>query len=193
MRTFIAIGIDDAVRSRLAALQDDLRAASPRLRWTHPEQMHLTLKFLGDTDDEQVALIRDKLASLATVTTPFSLNIDETGVFPPSGAPRVVWVGVKDTAGDLRRCRDSVEQAIAPLGFPAEDRPFHPHLTLARCRDPRDGRAIREALQQNTGFDAGVTTVRQLVFFQSILVARGPIYTAISTHDLRGNPNPESP
>ena len=185
MRTFVAIEIDELTRQRITELQDALRAAVPRLRWSDPRRMHLTLKFLGEVDESRIELIRAELERVAAGTASFKIRIREVGVFPPSGPPRVVWVGAKGESGALTRCRDAVEAGIAPLGFPTEDRPYRPHLTLARCPDSRITRSLPAMMNEHRHFDAGEMTVRQFVFFRSTLTRQGPIYEPISTHDFR--------
>lgn len=186
MRTFIAIEIDTIVRERIADLQRELRKTHPRLRWTDPDKIHLTLKFLGNIDEHRLADVRAALDQTSSSTAPFVVGIRRTGVFPPAGAPRVVWAGVEDHDGALTRCRASVEAAMAARGFPAEDRPFSPHLTLARCPDPRAARDLRQSLTDHGPFDAGVMKVHHLFFIQSTLTSHGSIYHPISKHELIG-------
>jgi len=186
MRTFIAIELNDTVHRRICELQDGLQASFPRLRWSEPRHIHLTLKFLGEVDDPQVAGIRAALDRIAASMAPFTVAIRRVGVFPASGAPHVIWAGVDDRTGALGRCRDAIEAGIAPLGFPAESRPFQPHLTLARCPDPRSTRNLRAALEAHRNFDAGERSVRQFALIKSTLTRQGPIHEALSTHELGG-------
>ena len=185
MRTFVAIEIDESVRERIITLQDAMRKSAPRLRWSDPRRIHLTLKFLGEVDEARIDLIRGQLDRIAASTAPFTIAIRGTGIFPPSGPPRVVWIGVKDAAGALARCRDAVEAGIAPLGFPTEDRPYRPHLTLARCQDPRAARDLPKIVSVQRDFDAGELLVRNVVLFKSTLTRQGPIYEPVSAHPLR--------
>ena len=186
MRTFIAIEIDEVVRRRIAELQMTLKKQFPRLRWSNPATIHLTLKFLGEVDAAGADAVQAELARIAASTVPFTIAFRQCGIFPPSGPPRVVWVGVDDAAGALARCRDAIEAGIAPLGFPTEDRPYRPHLTLARCPDARAARDLRAAIDVHRQIDAGEMIVRHLVYFQSTLTQKGPVYNPISTYELRG-------
>jgi len=184
MRAFLAIDINDAVRERISVLQGVLRMAAPRLKWVDPGRIHLTLKFLGEVAESRLDIIRAVLDRVAVTTAPFELHIRKTGVFPPTGPPRVVWIGAKDANGALLRLHEELEAGLGPLGFLREDRPFRPHLTLARCKDRGAARGLWPALNEHRGFDAGMTTVEQLVLYQSTLSRRGPIYEPISKHEL---------
>lgn len=186
MRAFIAVDINDAARERLAALQGVLRRSAPRLKWVDPNQIHLTLRFLGDVAESQLEAIRAELARIAGMAAPFEIHIHKTGVFPPTGPPRVVWVGVKEASGALLRLHGELDAGLFPLGFPPEDRPFRPHLTLARCKDRQAARGLWRTLNEHRGFDAGTTMVEQIVLYQSTLTRRGPIYEAISKHEFSG-------
>lgn len=186
LRTFIAIEIDEALRERIAEWQNVLRESFPRLKWTDARRIHLTLKFLGEIEEGQADDVRGMLDSIATTTAPFSMGIRKTGVFPPAGPPRVVWIGVKEATGALVQLQGAVEAGAVELSFVREDRSFHPHLTVARCSNPSVTRDLRRALYDHRNFDAGEMQVRQIVFMQSTLTRTGPIYTPISEHELKG-------
>jgi 2'-5' RNA ligase len=181
MRTFIAVEFDSAIRKQLGALQTRLKVRLPKLKWVEPLQIHLTLKFLGEIGDQQVAPIAAALTEVASKCRAFDVSVEDLGCFPPSGDVSVVWVGLKDPAGELAKCQALCEDLIEPLGFPRERRRFSPHLTLARIRD-RGGPEIRTVLQQEPPARMGVQTVGGVTFFQSTLTPRGPIYNALSKH-----------
>lgn len=184
MRTFIAIEIDEVIRERIAAWQDVLRESFPRLKWTDARRIHLTLKFLGEIEEGRADDVRGMLDRITMTTAPFSIGLRKTGVFPPAGPPRVVWIGVKEATGALAQLQGAVEAGAAELSFAKEDRPFHPHLTVARCANPSVARDLRRTLYDHRNFDAGEMLVRQIVFMQSTLTRTGPIYTSISAHAL---------
>lgn len=129
-RLFIALPLPDPVRTELAAVQERLRRATQAVRWVAPANMHLTLQFLGATD---AALVQPLLSALEAIP-PFALALRLAGLdgFPGNPAPRVLWAGVSGDIPDLKRLYAAVLQATAKLGFRAEGRPFHPHITLGR-------------------------------------------------------------
>jgi 2'-5' RNA ligase len=132
LRLFVAIELPPAVREALRSAQVGLKEARLPVRWVNPEGAHLTLKFLGPTRPEQVPAISAALADAARAHRPFELETAGLGCFPDVRAPRVVWLGLADAVQALGALRDDVERLIAPLGFPTEQRPFSPHLTLGR-------------------------------------------------------------
>jgi len=136
IRTFIAIELPDDVKAALIRLQSSLKSErQPFMRWVHVEGIHLTLKFLGNVAAERVPEIREAMAKACRGIVPFHLELNGLGVFPNLRSPRVVWVGLIGEVGKLAALQASIEQALNPLGFPAENRPFTAHLTLGRLRE----------------------------------------------------------
>jgi 2'-5' RNA ligase len=138
LRTFVAIELPDEVRAAIAAAQAELRGALGErvgsVRWVNPAGAHLTLKFLGDTPESAVPGVDAALRASLVGTAPFELRTGSLGCFPSGRAPRVLWLGLDGDLAPLTAARDTVEAAIAPLGWPTEARPFSPHLTLGRLR-----------------------------------------------------------
>ncbi len=151
LRTFVAIQLPEDVLAAIARARRalDARLASRALRWTRPDGIHLTLKFLGETPADVIPEVERRLGEALAGVSSFALELAPLGVFPSPAAARVVWVGL---AGDLQALADAqrrVEEAISPLGYPTEKRPFSPHLTLARVADfaaPADRREIGSAV-----------------------------------------------
>jgi 2'-5' RNA ligase len=134
MRLFAAITLPDSIRSELAALLDRLAARGWPVRWSRPDGLHLTLKFFGDVAPERLGEIGAALETAAAGTLPIPLSLTEPGAFPNPRHPRVLWIGIAaDRALEL--LVDRIERASAALGFAAEAKVFHPHITLGRVRD----------------------------------------------------------
>jgi 2'-5' RNA ligase len=188
MRCFVAIELPDAVRGRLADLQARLHDLDRAVRWTRPEQIHITLKFLGDVPDANVPEVCASVARTAAKIPPIPLAVRSVGVFPPRGPARIVWAGIDGPPAGLVTCHRDCEQALADLGFAPEARPFKPHLTLGRARDPRGARDVPNALRPFADFTAGSFTALQLVVFQSVLGRAGPTYTALARANFAGTP-----
>jgi 2'-5' RNA ligase len=146
-RLFIAVDLPGEVRDGLGRVQLVLKRQSPpeTVRWVNPNGIHLTLKFLGDAPAPQCRLLQEKLAEAVRSLPDFSLVASGLGCFPNIHKPRVVWIGIRQSATALAALRDAVENAIAPLGYPTEDRAFSPHLTLGRVR-PEARRSDAEQL-----------------------------------------------
>jgi 2'-5' RNA ligase len=135
MRAFIAIELPASIREALAHEQARFRAVCPDARWTRPEGIHLTMKFLGEISAQQEAQVKKALGRVEQFER-FTLRAQGFGFFPDAHRPRVFWTGLV-APPDLARLAAQVENALAPLGFPPEGRPFKPHLTLARFKIPR--------------------------------------------------------
>jgi len=136
-RTFVAIELPAPVRDELARVADALAGQWPAgsVRWTRPEGIHLTLRFLGDTRPDQVEELGAGLERIAADHAPFDLELGEVGAFPTASRPRVLWVGVKDPGEALRPVQQAVEELARSLGWDRERQSYKPHLTLGRVRD----------------------------------------------------------
>src|SRR6266404_4653435 len=130
MRTFIAIDITPPIRESIRALLAELKQTERRIRWSRPEGLHITLKFLGEVPPARIGDLKACLASIRT-PAPFAISIRGSGYFPGERSPHVIWLGV-DGDGDLGALASIIEQAIEPIGFPREKRPYSAHLTLGR-------------------------------------------------------------
>ena len=183
MRAFIAIGLDEVIRARLAEAQERLRAARASVKWVKPELIHLTLKFLGEIEADAVEGIMGVVAQAAEGIGPFDVRVAGLGAFPPRGAPRVVWAGMEEDAR-LATLQQLLEAGLEPLGFPAENRPFTAHLTLGRVKDPRHAGALRTLVEAEASADFGTQRVAEILLMQSVLSPSGPTYTPLRRHAL---------
>lgn len=186
MRTFIAIDLSEGIKARLVELQDRIRSQVPSLSWVKPEQLHLTLKFLGEIDGSVVSTIGDAISDVTAGFSPFDLTLKGAGTFGPRDSASVVWVGIKDTGQTLYKLQADLASALEPLGFPREERPFKPHLTLARNKNPRQSQQVRKQVDAEANFADGCEHVESLTFYHSVLGREGPVYSVRSTHPLKG-------
>jgi 2'-5' RNA ligase len=134
VRVFIAIPLPGDLNAKLVALQQDFRRLQLEAAWVREAGFHLTLRFLGDVDSTQIAPIESCMTATAQHCHPFSLSLAGVGVFPHASSPRVLWVGVQDGTGDLRHIQQRLDAQLRQVGLPPENRPFAPHLTLARLK-----------------------------------------------------------
>jgi len=174
-RLFVAIDVPAAVTAALA----DLRATpSPGVRWVPPDKMHLTLRFLGESEVAATA------AALATVTGPsFSLALEGVGRFPPTGGAKVLWVGVRPCEALLRLQAD-VEAAFAREGFPPDPRPYAPHVTLARCRPETDARGVAGFLDRHAGLSLPPVPVAAFGLYSTVFAGDSHVYRPEATFGL---------
>ncbi len=148
MRLFVAIELNERIKAALGAVRLRLTEFERMVRWAKPDQMHLTLKFLGSCEDDRMAKIHEACDGVAKSTGPFELRLNGCGCFPSHGRVRVVWVGLDDRAGDVAACGEGCESRFAELGFAREQRDFSPHLTLGRVRDDRSDGGLRAAVAE---------------------------------------------
>jgi len=179
IRSFVALELSDEVRERLTELLKRLRQTNAAVKWVEPENLHLTLKFLGEVQEEQIEAVVEALKIVAQVTEPFPFTVRGVGGFPDLRRPRVLWVGVEPTP-PLMRLQQIVEQAMEQLGFPPEERDFHPHITLGRVKAVAGLEKVRAILSEYIGVTFGSVPVKHMTLFRSDLSREGPTYTPIA-------------
>jgi 2'-5' RNA ligase len=187
-RIFIAIDISEDARLVVAEYIDELRSQFRNLRvgWEKPEKLHLTLKFIGHVEEPRIAEIETSIAAVAARHRPFAAVMSRTGVFPNAREPRVLWLGVDAGRAEMTALGTDVENAVGELGFVKEHRPFSPHLTIARVREPRLGRAL--AATHLAGSILPVEfVVDRITIYESVLGTKDSTYTPISRQPLKGN------
>jgi len=185
VRTFVAVEIPDAVRQRIAELQERLKQHRARISWTRPGNVHLTLKFLGNVAEERLGAVMDAVERASAGIEPFRARVHQVGGFPNLRRPRVLWVGL-DADPRLTRLAGEIDAALGELGFPRETRRFSPHLTIGRVKGSLS-REVSEALA-STSFDGGEMTVAEVVVMKSDLKPTGAVYTALRRAALRAKP-----
>ena len=184
MRTFIAVEISGEPREALLRYSQRLQTHDAKVRWVRPEQMHMTLKFLGEISEDQAAPISDALARIAEGAAPFEAEVRGLGGFPSLARPRVLWAGIEEGKQELVRLADQVEHEMRKLRFPKEKRGFTPHLTLGRVKSPKGLDPVCAKMQKDVGHCFGRFTVQEVVFFQSVLSPSGATYTVLGRHRL---------
>ena len=169
-RLFVAIDFPQSVRRLFADLDPQIRG----VRWIAAEQMHLTLGFFGDVPEDVDAKFREKLS--AVHFSAFFLPLAGVGTFPPKGPPKIIWIGIGRGHPHLFQLHKRVTDAALAVGLEPDLRPFHPHITLARCRDV-SAQSVRKFLQTNVDLDAGMVHVESFHLYSSQLTPAGPIHT----------------
>jgi 2'-5' RNA ligase len=178
MRAFIAIDLPESVRAALRRKQASFRSASPDARWTPPEGIHLTLKFLGnEVSDAKVKEVSESLKSLGRFEG-FAIGLKGFGFFPDARRPTVFWVGVEAPAS-LVQLAEQVEEAMRKIGFAREPRAFRPHLTLARFKVPKPQPALQALLTQQGEQELGNFEVSEFFLFESKLSPQGAEYRKV--------------
>ncbi len=183
IRSFIAIELPQGLKTELAKLQTKLKVERPRIKWVSPDDIHLTLKFLGDIEPAAVDRISQAMTEAVNGIQPFELHVAELGVFPNPRQVQVVWVGLDGQLDVLDRLYRRLEDNMTKAGFPPEKRGFKPHLTLARVADeamPEERNKFGDFITANkTEIDYPVK-VSGLSLMKSLLTPRGAIYTRLN-------------
>ena len=197
MRIFIGIDLDPEVRARISRFLEGVQGFAPEARWVRPESLHITLKFIGEQPPERVEAIAERLRRIGCGA--FEIRCSEHGFFPTAKAPRVFWIGIH-AGPQLAELAESIDMATAELGIPGEDRPYSPHLTLARGGAGRssgspkwrkgDGpnsifAALEKRLAAMTELDFGTMTAHEFILYQSQLSRGGSKYTKLQRFPLQ--------
>ena len=197
MRIFIGIDLDLEVRARIARFLEGVEGLAPEARWVRPESLHITLKFIGEQTPERVEAITERLRRIES--SALEIRSGGYGFFPTAKAPRVFWIGIQAGA-QLTELAESIDVAVAELGVPREDRPYSPHLTLARAGAGRrsgspkwrkgDGpnsifAALEKRLAAMGELDFGRMTAHEFILYQSQLSPGGSKYTKLDRFPLQ--------
>ena len=179
MRLFVALEIPSMVRENLAELLTSLRAVSPQTRWVRPENLHVTLKFIGELPEAKLGVIRSALAAVRS-DQPVMLDFRGLGFFPNQKHPRVFWAGI-EASPNLKLLAAQIEKAMEKVGIPREQRPFSPHLTLARFEPPWLAEQLRAAIQEHAAREFGPLRTNQFHLIESKLKPSGAEYTTVES------------
>jgi 2'-5' RNA ligase len=184
VRLFVAVEIAGEIRKKLAEFQDALKKVDADVGWIAPENLHITLKFIGSIDEEKIEAITNIIKDSVTHIRPFDLDYRGVGILPAEKNPRVIFVEVIDGGGVLVKIHERLDNQLMALGVEHEDRKFKAHLTVGRIKTRRNVRKLIENLNSYNGFDFGSEHVTQVVLMKSNLSPEGPIYTKLHGVDL---------
>lgn len=184
IRLFIAVQINEEIRKKLAEFQNALKKSDADVGWVAPENLHVTLKFIGSIDDGQVGAIGNILKETVSPIKPFDLDYTGVGVFPTEKNPRIIFADIIDAAGVLASIHEKLDNRLIALGVEHEERKFVAHLTLGRVRSRRNVTRLIEKMLTFRTVHFGVAHVSQIVLMKSVLSPDGPTYTQLRGVDL---------
>jgi len=197
MRIFIGIDLDPEVRTRIERFLEGVEGFAPEARWVRPESLHITLKFVGEQTPERVQAITEHLQRVESRA--FEIRAGGYGFFPTAKAPRVFWIGIH-AGPQLAELAKSIDMAVAEVGIPQEDRPYSPHLTLARAgagrrsgspkwrkgdRPKAPFAVLEKRLATMDELNFGAMTAHEFILYQSQLSPKGSKYTKLQRFPMK--------
>lgn len=187
-RVFVAIDISDEARRRVAARISAHKTALPgsAIKWLHPEKLHLTIRFVGDVDEEQLKAVADAVEKVSAQCRSFELCLNGVGVFPSPSKVRVLWIGIDDDRAMCVKLKEMLEPELQRLGFAGERKALKPHLTVARTKDLWKARHLIQT-HLDTEFEPIDFEVSEIVIYESKLLPTGSVYSRIAGFQLRQN------
>lgn len=183
LRLFIAVFSAPELRGDIEKIKEELRGSGADVKWVEGENLHFTLKFLGEVPDSRVPGISCALSRVSSLSRPFSVGFRGVGCFPNTGNMRVVWLGVKNDS-ELLSLQKRVEEAMESPGFAREKKPFQAHLTLGRVRTARGKDLLSKAIEKLRGAEAGMMEISSFVLMKSQLTSKGPNYSVVEEYRL---------
>ncbi|MFH1552271.1 MAG: RNA 2',3'-cyclic phosphodiesterase [Candidatus Omnitrophota bacterium] len=185
IRSFIALELSDEARDEFSRIIGVLKEANADVKWLKPENIHLTLKFLGYVPEERIAGIAERLKKIASGAAPFEIVLGGIGVFPAWDYVKVLWVGAAEGADKAKDLAAQVEEAMAEEGFEKEARSFSPHFTLGRVRKAKNKDELKR-LADSIKVEPASSHISRIVLFKSVLSPKGAEYTPLATANLAG-------
>ncbi|RZB36365.1 MAG: RNA 2',3'-cyclic 3'-phosphodiesterase [Desulfobacteraceae bacterium Eth-SRB2] len=180
IRTFIAIELPEKIIYTIGKVQEKIKSYGLKIRWVRSENIHLTLKFLGDIKKADTEKVAKAISESVTGYHSISLSVKGIGVFPSIKRPRVLWLGISKQLDLLTELQKTLDKTLETMGFPKEKRPFKGHLTLGRIKDKIDPKRLHDVLKEFTKFESEHFFADRIILFESELKPKGAVYTKLS-------------
>lgn len=188
MRTFIAIELPLQIKEYLARLQERLKKLGADVTWVKPDNIHLTLKFLGEIEDKKISKVIQILEDTLKDKLNFVMRLSSIGAFPSINSPRVIWMGIDKGDTQIKEIANDLEEEISRLGIPKEDRPFSSHITIGRLRSAQNRERLVKDLKELKGSIINENLefpVTKILLMKSTLTSKGPIYEVLKEATLK--------
>lgn len=179
MRLFIAVNLDEELKKRILPLQEELKRTNADVKWVAVENLHLTLKFLGEVSEEKTTQIEQIVTPILVNFSPFEMELCGFGVFPNTNYPRVIWLGIREGSEELKILSEEIENCLIPLGFSKEERLFTAHLTLGRMRSLKSKEGLIGKIKEKENIEIGKQKLEKIYLMQSFLKPTGPVYVPL--------------
>ncbi len=179
MRTFIAVGISDDITGSIAGLQSGFRKHDFDIKYVKPENIHVTLKFLGEVEENRISEVYESVKDSVGDTKKFNIIVDSVGVFPGPRSPKVIWAGVSEGSRKLKDLNRTIEGSLVSAGFKKEKKIFSAHLTIGRVRSSKNIKLLSNTVEEMCGVRIGRMLVEDVLVMKSDLTSQGPVYTVL--------------
>jgi len=179
IRTFLAVDLSNEIRAELVGLQDRLARTGVEIKWTDPENLHITLIFLGEVEDREIPRVCRIAQDIVARRPAFRLTVSGVGCFPHPRRPRIVWAGIGAGSTELVEIHDALETPLLELGYRREERRFTPHITLGRVKGDFSTDRLATVLAKLADWQGGEMAASELLVMSSELTREGPIYTVL--------------
>ncbi len=176
VRAFLALEVSDDVKRSIMKLEDEVANTGADVRLVEKENLHITLKFLGEIGEDAIAKVLEAMRTVKADA--FALEVEGAGAFPGARMPRILWVGAGSGGEKVASIAQQLESALAIIGFP-KDREFTPHITVGRVKSMRNNATLARSIQENRGTHFGSTQITRIALKKSVLTPSGPIYSDI--------------
>jgi len=186
IRAFIAVDVSQDVRGKIHRLIQSAQRKIDGTNWVAPQNLHITLKFLGDISLNGLPELTRALTETVTPMEPFELEFGGCGAFPDLRSPKTLWIGCTNGAKKLEQLAQAVEESVVSLGYSRENRRFSPHLTIGRIKKQANPLEVSKLFESNASQDFGTTLIDEVVLYSSELTRQGPIYEDLAVFSLKG-------
>lgn len=185
IRTFIAFPLSIELQKIIKHVQNHLKQLDCHIKWGNPENIHLTIKFLGDVKLKNIEALTNLMSNLFKDTKSIKTDLTQLGAFPNSNRPRIVWIGLKDATQEIARLAKTIDKELGSIGFKKDPKPFTPHITIGRLRSPRNVIHLSQAISEFHLPENHTEHLNRIVLFKSTLTPQGPIHESLLEINLR--------
>ncbi|HEC80176.1 MAG: 2'-5' RNA ligase [Candidatus Coatesbacteria bacterium 4484_99] len=185
-RSFIALPLSKTVRQSLLEIIDEVSSICRNAKWVELNNLHITLRFLGNIDVEMVGSISEIITNVSSQFAPFPIEIEGFGAFPHPKRARIIWAGITRGFEEIAELERKVSDELERAGIDRDKRDYHPHITLGRIRYPKSNIALTKKIEESSGRVIGDDTISKMILMESTLTGKGPIYTPIHIAEFGG-------
>ena len=184
MRTFIALPLNEKLRQSLSALQSELKTVSTGIRWVTPQNIHLTLLFLGDISEDMVIPLSKTLDMVGNDNAPYAIDVSGIGFFGKARSPRVIWAGLHGELHHITVMQEQIVAAVQAVGCQYDKKPFKPHLTIGRVRSASQVKDLVAAIDSKKNIPLGTLDIQCVLLMKSDLTPQGPVHSVLHKSSL---------